>query len=431
VNDAPALKRADVGIAVQGAKAPAQDASKIVLTQPGLSTIVKAIVISRKIFTRMQNFVIYRVACTEQLLFFFLISCLCYNPKGDYMPDDWAARNQDPDDWEEYFFIPVLAIVTITLLNDGTIISVAYDNVEASLQPQYWDLKLLYWTSSVIGCVALISSVVLLDLALDGADDSGGLAVFGLGGLNFGEIQTLMYLKMSLSDYGSVFNARTKGWMWSRAPDKVVVYAALFAVSCATLLAFTWPFGAGMESIDAKTIAFVWAWSILWVLIQDAAKVLNYQLMAKLGYVKDLGIIDESTVLTGQSYASTTKASTTGETYLGRPQCHQEEPGQDGQEEGIPAWRRRCCPCLAPDENLRNGFIQTEQSDPAFWDRFKIRLRQLQSKRMKMHSSTMDFLGISRQENTTDQQENTTDQEIKTDVEAGNEPKPDTHIEQM
>jgi H+-transporting ATPase len=382
VNDAPALKRADVGIAVQGAKAPAQDASKIVLTQPGLSTIVKAIVISRKIFTRMQNFVIYRVACTEQLLFFFLISCLCYNPKDDYMPDDWAARGQDPDDWEEYFFIPVLAIVSITLLNDGTIISVAYDNVEASLQPQYWDLKMLYWTSSVIGFVALVSSIVLLDMALDGADDSGGLAVFGLGGLDFGEIQTLMYLKMSLSDYGSVFNARTKGWMWSRAPDKVVVYAALFAVSCATFLAFTWPFGAGMKTIDAKTIAFVWAWSILWVIIQDAAKVLNYQLMAKLGYVKDLGTIDESTVLTGESYASATRAG--DREYLGRPQG---EPG----EERIGLCPRSCCPCLAPDESLRNGFIQLgRQEDPAFWDRFKIRLRQLQAKRMKMHSSTMD-----------------------------------------
>ena len=67
VNDAPALKKANVGIAVEGACKQAQNASKIVLTEPGLSTIVKAMVISRKIFTRMQNFVIYRVACTEQV----------------------------------------------------------------------------------------------------------------------------------------------------------------------------------------------------------------------------------------------------------------------------------------------------------------------------------------------------------------------------
>ena len=168
VNDAPALKKADVGIAVSGAKAAAQKASDIVLTEPGLNTIVKAMVISRKIFTRMQNFVIYRVACTEQvntavplrlylpsacsfilhpellqskqsnvtqrailclsavalllcvsnlcdwqLLFFFLISCLCYKP-NEYMPSDWVANGGDASDWPDYFALPVLALVTVT-----------------------------------------------------------------------------------------------------------------------------------------------------------------------------------------------------------------------------------------------------------------------------------------------------------------------------
>ena len=89
VNDAPALKRADVGIAVQGATSAAQAAADIVLTESGLSTIVTAIVTSRKIFQRMKNFVIYRVACTEQLLFFFFISCVFYHPSQ--YNDAWAA----------------------------------------------------------------------------------------------------------------------------------------------------------------------------------------------------------------------------------------------------------------------------------------------------------------------------------------------------
>jgi H+-transporting ATPase len=130
-------------------------AADIVLTEPGLSTIVTAIVTSRKIFQRMKNFVIYRIACTEQLLFFFFVSCVFYHP------------NEYNDDWPSYFYIPVgrcrftvsqavlkclwfqrlkpqyaeplsnfafnfnlrryipvIALVTITILNDGTIISV-------------------------------------------------------------------------------------------------------------------------------------------------------------------------------------------------------------------------------------------------------------------------------------------------------------------
>ena len=99
VNDAPALKRADVGIAVQGATNAAQAAADIVLTEPGLSTIVTAIVTSRKIFQRMKNFVIYRIACTEQLLFFFFMSCIFYHP------------NEFNVTGIPYFYIPSFALV--------------------------------------------------------------------------------------------------------------------------------------------------------------------------------------------------------------------------------------------------------------------------------------------------------------------------------
>merc|ERR1712166_310177 len=293
VNDAPALKKAHVGIAVSGAKAVAQKASDIVLTREGLGTIVKAMVISRKIFTRMQNFVIYRVACTEQLLFFFLISCMCFKP-SEHMPHDWVAQGRDPDDWPDYFALPVLALVTITILNDGTIISVAYDNVEASKLPQSWNLPILYRISSVIGLIALVSSILLLQLGLDSSKGgNNGLCAFGIDALNYGEIQTMMYLKISLSDYGSIFNARTKSWCWSRAPSIIVVGAALFAVTLATIFSFAWPFGAGMKSIKWNVILFVWVYVIIWSLIQDAAKVLNYNLLFRLGLVEEVGVINE------------------------------------------------------------------------------------------------------------------------------------------
>ena len=281
VNDAPALKRADVGIAVQGATSAAQAAADIVLTEPGLSTIVTAIVTSRKIFQRMKNFVIYRVACTEQLLFFFFISCVFYHP------------NEIDAAWPSHFAIPVIALVTITILNDGTIISVAYDNVHASMQPEKWDLNILYIVSSAIGLTALASSLLILSVALSSADPTSAWREFGLPALSYGEIQTLMYLKISLSDYFSVFNSRTKGWFWSRAPSFILVGAFIFATAASTLLAVYWPFGNGMVGISWELSGYVWLYVAFWAIIQDAGKVLTYNVLQYIGWVESVAVIDE------------------------------------------------------------------------------------------------------------------------------------------
>jgi H+-transporting ATPase len=281
VNDAPALKRADVGIAVQGATNAAQAAADIVLTEPGLSTIVTAIVTARKIFQRMKNFVIYRVACTQQLLFFFFVSCVFYHP------------NERNDDWPNYFYIPVIALVTITILNDGTIISVAYDNVHASHLPEKWDLNILYIVSSSIGMTALMSSLILLSYALSSNDPTSQWASWGLPALSYGEIQCLMYLKISLSDYMSVFNSRTKGWMWSRAPSRVLVGACIFATSISTILSLYWPFGNGMQGISGDVALLCWLYVLFWAVLQDAAKVMTYSILHSLGYVESVDVIDE------------------------------------------------------------------------------------------------------------------------------------------
>jgi H+-transporting ATPase len=96
--------------------------------------------------------------CCSQLLFFFFIACIAYDP-SKFEP---AGR-----EWPEYFAIPVLALVTITILNDGTLIAVAYDNVEATKLPEKWDLGNLYLVSSVIGFIAMLSSLLLLLMGLN------------------------------------------------------------------------------------------------------------------------------------------------------------------------------------------------------------------------------------------------------------------------
>jgi len=337
VNDAPALKRADVGIAVEGATDAARASSDIVLTEPGLSTIIKAMITSRKIFTRMKNFVIYRVACTEQLLFFFFISCLCYDPnsrchEGSFnmwtnstpVCDHWfktgmqhecavyGAGTLNPDynefckpyvsvyasgPWPKYFYLPVIALVTITILNDGTIISVAFDNVESSKLPEEWNILVLYFIASMVGGVALGSSLLLLSWALDSVQPDGVMqSWFGMDALDFYQIKTLMYLKISLSDYLSLFNSRCKSWCFSRAPAPIVVGGAVFATTCATLFARFWPFESDMKGVPWPYIGFTWAYVFCWGIIQDICKVAAYTALLYTGVIKELGLIPEEEV---------------------------------------------------------------------------------------------------------------------------------------
>merc|ERR1712178_363417 len=128
VNDSPALKRADVGIAVFGATDAAKAAADIVLTEPGLSTIVDGILISRRIWCRVRSFLTYRIAATLQLLCFFFIAVFAYRP-NEYMPTNWEKDPEfmDTQEWPPFFHMPVLMLMLITLLNDGTLITIGYD----------------------------------------------------------------------------------------------------------------------------------------------------------------------------------------------------------------------------------------------------------------------------------------------------------------
>jgi H+-transporting ATPase len=168
VNDAPALKRADVGIAVAGSTDAARAAADIVLTESGLSTIVTGIFVSRKIFARIRNFITYRIAATLQLLVFFFLAVFIYSPVK-FMPNDWQSNPAFPDTeaWPDFFHMPVLMLMLITLLNDGTLIAIGYDNVTPLKTPEKWNIKGMFLIASVLASVALVSSLLLLGALLD------------------------------------------------------------------------------------------------------------------------------------------------------------------------------------------------------------------------------------------------------------------------
>jgi H+-transporting ATPase len=289
VNDAPALKRADIGIAVAGATDAARAAADIVLTQDGLGTIIHAIVIAREIFSRISNFITYRVAATLQLLLFFFIAVLAFHPSDYEQPPD--AILESGLDWPPFFHVPVLMLMLITLLNDGTLITIAYDYAEASALPNKWNLEALFLVSCTLGFVSCFSSLVLLFFLLDSWNPSGLLQSLGMNGVQYGQIITAIYLKVSVSDFLTLFSARTGyRFFWKVAPAPILLAGGAFALSLSSLLAILWP-NSTLDSIQVEGLknnmglfAFVWIYSLIFWGFQDLLKVLTYKYMYKYNF---------------------------------------------------------------------------------------------------------------------------------------------------
>ena len=189
VNDAPALKKADCGIAVSGATDAARAAAAIVLMTPGLSVIIDAIKESRKIFQRMNSYAIYRIAETLRVLLFMTLAILVFN----------------------FYPLTAVMIVMLALLNDGAILSIAYDNVHYKDQPEAWNMRLVLGIATVLGVVGVVSAFGLFYL---------GERVFHL---DRAHIQTLMYLKLSVAGHLTIFLTRTRGPFWSIRPARILV----------------------------------------------------------------------------------------------------------------------------------------------------------------------------------------------------------------
>ncbi len=242
VNDAPALKKADCGIAVSGATDAARAAADIVLLSPGLSVIIHAIEESRKIFRRMNSYAIYRIAETLRVLLFVTLAILVFN----------------------VFPVTAIMIVMLALLNDAAILSIAYDNVRYRNQPEVWNMRLVLGIATVLGVVGPIASLSLFVV---------GERVFNLGRP---ELQTMMYLMLSVAGHLTIFLTRTRGPFWSIRPARILWMAVLGTQVVATLIAVT---GLFMHPLGWGWAAFVWAYAIIWALVSDRIKLLAYRIL--------------------------------------------------------------------------------------------------------------------------------------------------------
>jgi H+-transporting ATPase len=242
VNDAPALKKADCGIAVSDATDAARAAASIVLTTPGLTVIIDAIKESRRIFQRMNSYAIYRIAETLRVLLFITAVILIFN----------------------FFPVTAIQIVMLALLNDGAILSIAYDNVRYKDQPEAWNMHLVLGIATVLGLVGPIAAFGLFSL---------GKEVLHL---DHSHLQTLMYLTLSVAGHLTVFLARTRGPFWSIRPARVLMLAVLGTQTLATFIAV---YGVFMTPIGWGYAGFVWGYALAWFLVTDRVKLLAYRIL--------------------------------------------------------------------------------------------------------------------------------------------------------
>jgi len=242
VNDAPALKQANCGIAVSGATDAARAAASIVLLAPGLSVIIDAVKEARRIVQRMNSYAIYRIAETLRVLLLMVLAILVFN------------------------FYPVTAvmIVMIAVLNDGAILSIAYDNVLYKDKPEAWNMRLVLGISSVLGVIGVAAAF--------------GLFFFGDRYLHLShpQLQTLMYLKLSVAGHLTIFLTRTRGPFWSIRPARILWMAVLGTQMIATLIAV---YGLFMTPLGWKLAGLVWAYALVCFLITDRLKLVGYRLL--------------------------------------------------------------------------------------------------------------------------------------------------------
>jgi H+-transporting ATPase len=190
----------------------------------------------------MNSYAIYRIAETLRVLVFITLVILIFN----------------------FFPVTAIQIVMLALLNDGAILSIAYDNVHYKDQPEAWNMRLVLGMATVLGVVGPIAAFGLFYL---------GDKVFHLG---HPELQTMMYLTLSVAGHLTIFLARTRGPFWSIRPARVLWLAVLGTQVLATVIAVS---GVFMTPLGWRYAALVWGYALAWFLVTDRVKLLAYRIL--------------------------------------------------------------------------------------------------------------------------------------------------------
>ncbi|CAN1748367.1 ATPase 7, plasma membrane-type, partial [Linum perenne] len=249
VNDAPALKVADIGIAVADSTDAARGASDIVLTEPGLSVIISAVLTSRAIFQRMKNYTIYAVSITIRIVMGFMLLTVF---------------------WE--FDFPPFMVLIIAILNDGTIMTISKDRVKPSPVPDSWKLSEIFATGVVLGGYLAIMTVVFFWGAYETNFFSDHFHVPSLR-KSHKKLASAVYLQVSTISQALIFVTRSRSWSYMERPGLLLVIAFIIAQLVATVISAlaNWGF-AGIHSIGWGWTAVIWVYNIITYMLLDPIK---------------------------------------------------------------------------------------------------------------------------------------------------------------
>jgi H+-transporting ATPase len=248
VNDAPALKKADCGIAVSNATDAARAAADIILTAPGLSVINEAMKQSRITFERMKSYSIFRITETIRIILFMTLSIVVFN----------------------FYPITALMIILLALLNDLPILAIAYDNTRVSQKPVHWNMQELLTVSSVLGIMGVIASFLLFFLLKE-------------EGIPESMIQSMLFLKLIVAGHSTLYITRTDGWFWQKPYPAPLLLGATFSTEI--LGTFIAVYGVFITPIGWEYALLMWAYALAWFIVNDVVKKFAYRVLRERGVV--------------------------------------------------------------------------------------------------------------------------------------------------
>ena len=239
VNDAPALKKSDCGIAVSGATDAARAAASIVLMAPGLRVIVDAIEQARITFERMKSYTIFRIAETIRIILFMTAAIVIF----------------------QFYPVTALMIILLALLNDIPILAIAYDNTKIEPRPVRWNMKEMLVLSTWLGVAGVASSFLIF------------WYVMSMMQLPLEFVQSLFFVKLVVAGHGTIYNTRTDSWFFKGPhPSWILVNATLWSAVGGTVIG-VYGFDL-MEPIGWKWAGVMWLYASTWFVFNDAVKVM-------------------------------------------------------------------------------------------------------------------------------------------------------------
>lgn len=250
VNDSPALKQADCGIAVSGATDAARSAAAVILTAPGLSTIVSAINESRQIFERINSYVYYRIAMTIAIMLVVVLTSVIFNTQP----------------------LTAIMIVVLALLDDIPIMTIAYDRVRTSPKPVRWDMHHILVFSILMGIMATAQS---FGLVLAGMEWMRDPALQAWIPINAQHLQTMLFLQLAAGGHMLLFVVRTRNALVCPPYPSWPLFGAVAATQIIAVLMCA--YGVLVTALPWELIGLVWAYVIVWTILTDLVKLAYYR----------------------------------------------------------------------------------------------------------------------------------------------------------